>query len=98
MCVGIIALAAGANAVVGQSHGPKEHGVFTPSDVTWGPAPASLPAGAQAAILEGDPTKDGPFTLRLRLPDGYRLPPHYHPVVEHVTVVQGHSCSASERK
>jgi quercetin dioxygenase-like cupin family protein len=40
-------------------------------------------------VLEGDPAKEGPFTLRVRLPDGYRIPPHYHPVVEHVTVIQG---------
>ena len=67
----------------------KDHGLIAPNDVLWGPAPASLPAGAQAALLEGDPAKPGPFTLRIRMPDGYKIPPHYHPAVEHVTVLQG---------
>lgn len=67
----------------------KDHALLTSKDVTWGNAPASLPSGAHAAVLEGDPTKEGPFTLRLRMPDGYRIPPHFHPAVEHVTVVQG---------
>ena len=67
----------------------KHHALLTSEDMRWGQAPASLPPGAQAAVLEGDPAKEGPFTLRLRLPDGYRLPPHFHPAVEHVTVLQG---------
>jgi quercetin dioxygenase-like cupin family protein len=48
-----------------------------------------VPAGAQGAVLQGDPAKAGPFTLRLKLPDGYRIPPHYHPAIEHITVIQG---------
>jgi len=61
-----------------------------PADsVTWGPAPAALPAGARLAVLEGDPTKPGPYTIRLRLPAGYWFPPHSHPGAEHVTVMSG---------
>ena len=67
----------------------RDHALLTAKDITWGSAPASLPMGAQAAVLEGDPAKEGPFTLRLRMPDGYRIPPHFHPAVEHVTVLQG---------
>ena len=67
----------------------QEHGFIVPSDVRWGAAPASLPPGAQGAVLQGDPAKAGPFTLRLRLPDGYRIPPHHHPAIEHITVLQG---------
>jgi quercetin dioxygenase-like cupin family protein len=63
--------------------------VAIPTSITWGPAPASLPAGAKAAVLEGDPTKPGEFTMRLQLPDGYTLRPHFHPAIEHVTVLQG---------
>ncbi len=55
----------------------------------WGPAPAVLPPGAELAVLEGDPTVAGPYTMRLQMPDGYRLPPHFHPATEHVTVVKG---------
>lgn len=64
-------------------------GIYTPSQMPWKPGPASLPAGAQVAVLEGDPAKSGFFTLRLRLPDGYKIPPHWHPKVEHVTVISG---------
>jgi mannose-6-phosphate isomerase-like protein (cupin superfamily) len=67
----------------------KAHVMVTPSSVAWGPGPAALPAGTQAAVLEGDPAKAGPFTLRLKMPEGYKIAPHYHPADEHVTVLQG---------
>lgn len=63
--------------------------VAVPDSITWGDAPSVLPAGAKAAVLEGNPTKPGPFTLRLSFPDGYTIPPHYHPTPEHVTVIKG---------
>lgn len=60
-----------------------------PGNVKWGPAPPSLPRGAQAAVLSGNPEKSGMFTLRLRFPAGYSVPPHSHPGEEHVTVISG---------
>ena len=57
--------------------------------IKWGPAPAVFPAGAQMAVLQGDPSGTGLFTVRLRLPNGYKIPPHTHPTDEHVTVVSG---------
>jgi quercetin dioxygenase-like cupin family protein len=48
-----------------------------------------LPAGARLAVVEGDPFAPAAFTMRLRMPDGYTIPPHFHPVDEHVTVLQG---------
>ncbi|HEX6323631.1 MAG TPA: cupin domain-containing protein [Vicinamibacterales bacterium] len=60
-----------------------------PGTLKWGPGPASLPAGSQAAVLEGDPAKPGAFTLRIKMPDGYAIAPHWHPADEHVTVIQG---------
>ena len=88
-CAAIVALVSGGIVAVGSQSASKAHGMIVPSEVTWAAAPPSLPSGAQGALLEGDPVKDGPFTLRLRLPDGYRIPPHYHPAVEHITVLQG---------
>jgi quercetin dioxygenase-like cupin family protein len=42
------------------------------------------------AILEGDPSKAGaPFAIRAKLPDGYRVPPHWHPTDERIVVLQG---------
>jgi quercetin dioxygenase-like cupin family protein len=60
-----------------------------PGKLAWGAAPAILPRGADLAVVEGDPTKAGEFTMRLRMPDGYRIPAHFHPATEHVTVVSG---------
>jgi mannose-6-phosphate isomerase-like protein (cupin superfamily) len=68
---------------------PRQAHVITPDHLTWGPAPAILPAGARLAVLDGDPSKAGPFTMRLSMPAGYRLPPHFHQVDEHVTVISG---------
>lgn len=86
VALGLLFVSLATHTGIGQS---PAHGVMTPHELTWGPAPASLPPGAQAAILEGDPAKPGLFTLRIKMPDGYRIPPHFHPVVEHVTVIQG---------
>jgi quercetin dioxygenase-like cupin family protein len=66
-----------------------DHVVVQADTVKWGPAPPVLPAGAQAAVLLGDPSKDGPFTIRLSAPDGYKVPPHFHPTTENVTVISG---------
>jgi quercetin dioxygenase-like cupin family protein len=66
-----------------------DHGIFAPDAIKWQSGPASLPQGGKVALLEGDPAKEGLFTLRLSLPDGYKIPPHSHPAVEHVTVISG---------
>jgi hypothetical protein len=66
-----------------------EMGFYSPAEVKWKDGPGSLPAGAKFAVLEGDPSKEGPFVMRLWFPDGYRIPPHWHPKVERVTVISG---------
>jgi quercetin dioxygenase-like cupin family protein len=68
---------------------PAAHVILTPGDMKWGPAPPVLPAGAQVAVLDGDPFKPGFFTLRLKFPDGYKIPVHTHPTDEHITVISG---------
>lgn len=68
---------------------PADHGFFEAGAVQWKDGPPSLPAGAKFALLEGDPSKEGLFTMRLALPDGFKIPPHWHPAVEHVTVISG---------
>ena len=67
----------------------EDHHISEPAGVQWGKAPDILPGGAQLGVLEGDPTKPGEFTMRLKMPDGYKIPPHWHPGMEHVTVVSG---------
>lgn len=66
------------------------HVMMAANDITWGPGPESLPAGAQLAVLDGDPSKAGaPFVVQAKLPDGYTVPPHWHPTDENVTVLTG---------
>ena len=83
-----------ASVVVGQDKAghaddPK-HVVVRPDAIKWGPGPASLPSGVQMGVLVGDPTKAGvPYVIRAKLPDGYKVPPHWHPHDENITVVQG---------
>ena len=57
--------------------------------LTWAPGPPSLPAGAEFVLLEGNPAEAVPLTFRLRFPPNYRIPPHWHSVIEHVTVLAG---------
>src|SRR5262249_7604079 len=61
----------------------------TPMQLQWGPAPAGMPVTAKAAMLDGDPTQPGFFVVRLRLPDGTQIRPHWHSQDEHVTVIAG---------
>ena len=62
---------------------------YAASEIAWKDGPATLPKGAKFAVLEGDPAKAGPFLLRLKVPAGYVIPPHTHPLVERATVISG---------
>ena len=62
---------------------------LAPDAMTWGPAPAGLPADGQAALLEGDPGKAGYFAVRLKAPKGYKIMPHWHHGFERITVIEG---------
>jgi hypothetical protein len=67
-----------------------EKNIFTPDTVVWGQAPPFLRPGAQFAVLEGDPgAPSGDYTVRLKMPDGYRISPHWHPKRENVTIISG---------
>jgi hypothetical protein len=69
---------------------PHEGNAFTPDTIHWGSAPAVVRPGAQFAVLEGDPTAStGDFTIRLKMPDGFRISPHWHPQRENVTIISG---------
>ena len=71
------------------AHDKDDVAVFTAAEIKWVDGPPSLPKGALVALLEGDPTKEGPFVIRVKLPDGYRVPPHTHPKTERLTVISG---------
>jgi hypothetical protein len=75
-------------AIGAQTSGEKH--TFTPDGMQYGPAPASLNPGAQLAVLEGNPGgTSGDYTVRLKMPDGYKIAPHWHPQRENVTVISG---------
>jgi hypothetical protein len=68
----------------------KSQNAFTPSQIKFGPAPPFLPPGAQLAVIEGDPMgASGDYTIRLKMPTGYKVAPHTHPFRENVTVISG---------
>ena len=81
----------GAAVGLGQeeAQSKREHTILTPMDVKWAEGPPVLPQGAKSAMLEGDPKKAELFHLRLKFPAGYKIPPHWHPAFERVTVVSG---------
>lgn len=68
---------------------PTAHTMVRAAQTSWGDGPPMLPKGAQAAVLYGDPGKAGPFAIRLKAPAGYRVPRHWHPSDEQVTVIEG---------
>jgi hypothetical protein len=66
-----------------------DHIMTKPGDIKWMASPDFLPAGAQIAILHGDPSAAGLFTIRLKMPDKYKIPPHFHPADENITIISG---------
>lgn len=62
---------------------------LNPDTIQWGDAPPTLPKGAMSAVLYGDPSKPGPFVIRLKMPAGYKIPPHWHTMAENLTVISG---------
>jgi hypothetical protein len=85
-------LIASVSAVAGEKTDTGKmpaHTMYSPADIKWTDAPPVLPAGAKAAVLEGDPSKPGYFAMRLKTPDGYKIMPHWHPNVERLTIISG---------
>ena len=64
------------------------HLMVMPADLKWVDVP-SLPPGAKIAVIEGPMNEALPFTVRLKLPADYKVPAHWHPAIEHVTVISG---------
>ncbi|HEV8312627.1 MAG TPA: cupin domain-containing protein [Burkholderiaceae bacterium] len=66
-----------------------EMAMTSPGEMKWVDAPPSMPKGAKIAVLHGDPGKPGPFTMRLKVPAGYKVAPHTHTQAENLTVISG---------
>jgi hypothetical protein len=81
VCLALVTVAARADV-------PKN--AFTPDSIQWGPVPPFVPPGAQLAVIEGNPmASSGDYTIRLKMPAGYKIGPHWHPKRENVTVLKG---------
>lgn len=62
--------------------------VILPDSLHWTPGTGAS-AGQMTAVLYGNPNKPGPFIIRVKSPNGFKVSPHYHASVENVTVLQG---------
>ncbi|AZQ65937.1 cupin domain-containing protein [Silicimonas algicola] len=82
-----LAVLAFTSTSLAQAHEPPAPAL--PDTMTWAPAPPVLPEGAQIAVLSGNPSAEGPFVLRLKLPRGYEVPAHTHSGDELITVISG---------
>ena len=90
VAVSLVAIAAQKKeAITNESATTEQHVVVIPADLKWMDAPPGLPPGAKMAVLDGDPNKKGPFTVRMQAPAGYKVPAHTHPTAEHITVISG---------
>ncbi len=92
--VGVLAcgavLAALSSIEARQAAGDKH--VVVPADkVAWGPIEVpGFPTGMKIAVINGDPNAEsGTYVIRLQFPDGYKFPPHFHPMAENLTVLSG---------
>jgi quercetin dioxygenase-like cupin family protein len=82
-------LVAAAAGVASAQQPAGTHVIKAGKEIVWGPAPPVLKAGAQFAVVAGDPGQPGPYVVRLKVPAGYVIAPHFHPTDENVTVISG---------
>src|SRR4029079_6693518 len=82
------AILAGSTVYVALAQG-HAHSILAPAEAKWGPAAPFIPAGAQIAVLSGDPTKPVPYAVRLKFPANYAIPAHSHPTDENVVILSG---------
>lgn len=79
-----------AMSSIGVSLGAQTgHLMVAPTDLKWMDNPPTMMPGAKMAVMQGDPTKAGPYSYRLKIPAAYKVMPHWHPVDEHLTVLSG---------
>lgn len=85
----VVLVAAGVGLQGSAQDAKPSHILLKPAEAKWGDPPPALPKGATFLVVTGDPGKPGPFTIRLKMPAGYKIAAHYHPTDEHVTVLSG---------
>ena len=78
-----------AGLAAAQGTTPSKHVMTTAAALTWGDPPPIFEKGAQLTVVSGDPGQAGLYVVRLKMPAGYKIAPHWHPTDEHVTVLSG---------
>lgn len=73
---------------VSWAQAPSDIMTVAPKNLKWADMPA-LPPGAKIAVIQGPLNESKPYTLRLKFPANYKIPPHSHPGIEHLTVISG---------
>ncbi len=87
--VKLIGIGLGGVLLLASSVHAADHKMENVKEAKWGPAPPMLPQGAKIEVLEGNPSGDALYTVRLKFPANYKVPAHSHPKDEHVTVISG---------
>jgi hypothetical protein len=81
---------AAKSAPAGAKAAPMKQAAFlSAADLKWGDVPPVFPKGAQMTVLHGDPSKKMQYAVRLKMPDGYKIAPHWHTLDEQLTILQG---------
>ena len=62
---------------------------LAPSEMKWSAQGGLALPGLEQVTLIGDPSKPGPYTIRLKFPAGFKMAPHTHPDSREVTVLSG---------
>lgn len=84
-----VAMFAALCGVVSAQQGKSTHVMFNPAEAKWGDPPPVFEKGATFTVVSGNPGEPGTFVVRLKMPAGYKINPHWHPTDEHVTVLSG---------
>ena len=84
-----VALVSMIGAAIAQQANAPSHVLVTAAELKWGDPPAVFEKGASFTVVSGDPGNSGIFVVRLKMPAGYKIAPHWHPTDEHVTVISG---------
>jgi len=85
----VFVIAFSSTSLCGEETQSSQMRLYPPASLEWQAGPTAIPAGAKMAVLEGDPTKEGPFVVRFQFPEGYHIAAHTHPKTERVTVISG---------
>ena len=85
----LVVVAAAAAGLLAAQEAKSTHVMFAPADAKWGDPPPVFEKGASFTVVSGNPGAPGTFVVRLKMPAGYTIKPHWHPTDENVTVLSG---------